>query len=211
MVDLSCPCVTAELACSLFNICLSLFLEQKSPVGRVVAMDEAHKYMRDSAESQSLTNSLLETIRLQRHLGVRVLVSTQEPTVSTKLLDLCSVTVVHRFTSPDWLRTLRGHLAGISSMSVTASAADGGEQGKTVAVKPVTIGGNRGEDPVLELFAMIVSLHTGQALVLAPSAVLGLGPKEEGREASIQRLAHRALKVKVRSRLTKDGGKTVMA
>ncbi|KAF6789706.1 hypothetical protein CSOJ01_14705 [Colletotrichum sojae] len=207
VVDLSCPCVTAELACSLFNICLSLFLEQKSSVGRVVAMDEAHKYMRDSPESQALTNSLLETIRLQRHLGVRVLISTQEPTVSTKLLDLCSVTVVHRFTSPDWLRTLRGHLAGISSMSVTA-AADGDE--RSTAVKPVTIGG-KGEDSVLELFAMIVSLHTGQALVFAPSAVLGLGVEDKGRDASIQRLAHRALKVKVRSRLTKDGGKTVMA
>ncbi|KAF6807424.1 hypothetical protein CMUS01_14124 [Colletotrichum musicola] len=207
VVDLSCPCVTAELACSLFNICLSLFLEQKSSVGRVVAMDEAHKYMRDSAESQALTNSLLETIRLQRHLGVRVLISTQEPTVSTKLLDLCSVTVVHRFTSPDWLRTLRGHLAGISSMSVTA-AADGDKQ--STAVKPIAIGG-KGEDAVLELFATIVALHTGQALVFAPSAVLGLGAKVKDREAPILRLAHRALKVKVRSRLTKDGGKTVMA
>ncbi|KAF6832648.1 hypothetical protein CPLU01_06044 [Colletotrichum plurivorum] len=207
VVDLSCPCVTAELACSLFNICLSLFLEQKSSVGRVVAMDEAHKYMRDSAESQALTNSLLETIRLQRHLGVRVLISTQEPTVSTKLLDLCSVTVVHRFTSPDWLRTLRGHLTGISSMSVTA-AADGDKQ--STAVKPIAIGG-KGEDAVLELFAIIVSLHTGQALVFAPSAVLELGAKVKDREAPILRLAHRALKVKVRSRLTKDGGKTVMA
>ncbi|KAG3194753.1 hypothetical protein PC129_g24897, partial [Phytophthora cactorum] len=28
IVDLSCPCVTAEMACSLFNVCLSLFLEQ---------------------------------------------------------------------------------------------------------------------------------------------------------------------------------------
>ncbi|KAF4806950.1 hypothetical protein CGCSCA5_v013895 [Colletotrichum siamense] len=182
VVDLSCPCVTPELACSLFNICLSLFLEQQSPVGKVVALDEAQKYMKESDDSQTLTNSLLETIRLQRHLGVRVFISTQEPTVSTKLLDLCSMTIVHRFTSPDWLRTLRQHLAGVSSMSVTMA----GEEESNHAVAPIAVGT---KDPALELFGMIVSLHTGQAL----------------------RLAHRALRIKVRSRLTKEGGETVMA
>ena len=43
IVDLSCPCITAEAACSLFNICLGLFLEQPTSIGRVVALDEAHK------------------------------------------------------------------------------------------------------------------------------------------------------------------------
>ncbi|KAI8241106.1 hypothetical protein K4K57_012406 [Colletotrichum sp. SAR 10_99] len=202
VVDLSCPCVTPELACSLFNICLSLFLEQQSPVGKVVALDEAHKYMKESDDSQTLTNSLLETIRLQRHLGVRVFISTQEPTVSTKLLDLCSMTIVHRFTSPDWLRTLRQHLASVSSMSVTMA----GEEESNHAVAPIAVGTR---DPALELFGMIVSLHTGQALVFAPSTVLGL--RNERNVVVLQRLAHRALRIKVRSRLTKDGGETVMA
>ena len=122
IVDLSCPCVTAEMACSLFNICLSIFLEKRhvegtkraAPIGRIVALDEAHKYMNadESGSAGTLTNSLLATIRLQRHLGLRVVISTQEPTVSPKLLDLCSITIVHRFTSPDWMKTLRGHLAG---------------------------------------------------------------------------------------------------
>jgi hypothetical protein len=43
IVDLSCPCVTAEAACSLFNMTLSLFLEQHTSVGRVIGLDEAHK------------------------------------------------------------------------------------------------------------------------------------------------------------------------
>lgn len=44
IVDLSCPCVTPEGACSLFNICLSIFLEHKSAAaGRIIALDEAHK------------------------------------------------------------------------------------------------------------------------------------------------------------------------
>ncbi|KAK2046151.1 hypothetical protein LZ31DRAFT_540739 [Colletotrichum somersetense] len=203
IVDLSCPCVTAEMACLLFNICLSLFLEKKSRVGRVVALDEAHKYMQESSESKTLTNSLLSTIRLQRHLGVRVFISTQEPTVSTKLLDLCSMTVVHRFTSPDWLHTLRGHLAGISSVS----AAMPEQQDLSGEVRPVVVGDR---DMAGELFAKIVSLQTGQALVFAPSAIIGLGEEKNGAVTAVQRLVHRPLLVKVRSRLTQDGGKTVM-
>ncbi|KAK1999573.1 hypothetical protein LX36DRAFT_574024 [Colletotrichum falcatum] len=203
IVDLSCPCVTAEMACLLFDICLSLFLEKKSRVGRVVALDEAHKYMQESAESKTLTNRLLSTIRLQRHLGVRVVISTQEPTVSPKLLDLCSMTVVHRFTSPDWLHTLRGHLAGISSFRGAMPE----EQDLDGEVSPVVVGV---KDPAGDLFAKIVSLQTGQALVFAPSAIIGLAERESGAVTAIQRLAHRPLLVKVRSRLTQDGGKTVM-
>lgn len=41
--DLSGPCVTAEAASSIFDLCLSLFLEETSNVGKVVALDEAHK------------------------------------------------------------------------------------------------------------------------------------------------------------------------
>ncbi|KAI6478784.1 hypothetical protein MCOR13_011661, partial [Pyricularia oryzae] len=61
IVDLSCPCVPAQTACSLFNICLSLFLEQESKIGRVVALDEAHKFMgggtegAESPDSRNLT------------------------------------------------------------------------------------------------------------------------------------------------------------
>ncbi|KAG8664114.1 hypothetical protein FPOAC2_10346 [Fusarium poae] len=104
IVDLSCPRVTVETACSLVNICLSLFLEREHTIGRVVALDEAHKYMNDSSESQTLTESLLSVIRLKRHLGTRVIISTQEPTVSPRLLDLCSTVIVHRFTSPTWFQ-----------------------------------------------------------------------------------------------------------
>jgi hypothetical protein len=43
IVDLSCPFVDAPSACALFDMCLSLFLEHRSHVGRVIALDEAHK------------------------------------------------------------------------------------------------------------------------------------------------------------------------
>ncbi|KAL2020478.1 hypothetical protein VTK56DRAFT_8363 [Thermocarpiscus australiensis] len=202
IVDLSCPCVTPEMACSLFHICLSLFLEQDpTAVGRIVALDEAHKYMTGgsssstspspSPECQALTEALLATIRLQRHLGARVVVSTQEPTVSAALLDLCSVTVVHRFTSPAWLAALRRHLAGVSAGGRLLERArrsndrdgekeeDGegeGEDGEEEDEGAGTL--TLGEaDPALELFSRIVDLRVGEALLFAPSAIVGVRKK----------------------------------
>ena len=43
IVDLSCPFVDESSACSLFAICLALFLEKPMHAGRVIALDEAHK------------------------------------------------------------------------------------------------------------------------------------------------------------------------
>ena len=43
IVDLSCPFVEEGAACALFNMCLELFQEGREDVGRLVALDEAHK------------------------------------------------------------------------------------------------------------------------------------------------------------------------
>lgn len=66
--------------------------------------------MLDNPGAKVLTNYLTTLIRLQRHRGCRVIISTQEPTVSTDLIALCSVTVIHRFTSPAWYAALKKHI-----------------------------------------------------------------------------------------------------
>lgn len=43
IIDLSCPFVDESAACSLFNICLDIFLEERNASGRIIALDEAHK------------------------------------------------------------------------------------------------------------------------------------------------------------------------
>lgn len=43
IVDLSCPFVDSDTACSLFEMYLGVFLEQKMDIGRVIVLDEAHK------------------------------------------------------------------------------------------------------------------------------------------------------------------------
>lgn len=176
--------------------------------------------MTDTADCERLTQALLTTIRLQRHQGARVIVSTQEPTISTKLLGLCSITIVHRFTSPDWLRALKAHLAGATSLNKS----DGAVQSN--------------QDADMNLFSQILALRTGQALLFAPSAAISIrevtGASLDGslqksesagycvrptgsggdvamRETQLLRLGHGFMKVVVRRRITQDGGCSVMA
>lgn len=214
IVDLSCPCVTSEGACALFNMCLSLFLEQKNSVGRVIALDEAHKYMNSATEATTLTQTLLSSIRLQRHLGTRVFISTQEPTISPALLDLCSITIVHRFSSPEWLRCLRQHLAALDKDNLDLDVESEGSE--------------RNSNGQKEIFGQIVKLRVGEALLFAPSAIVGVEKKDavagkiqsvfgmdakvkSGEEVETRRLGVGYLKIKIRARLTADGGKSVMA
>lgn len=210
------------MACSLFNMCLSLFLEQKTTsVGRVAALDEAHKYMGSSPESQTLTESLLSAIRLQRHLAVRVIISTQEPTVSPKLLDLCSITVVHRFQSPDWLQMLKGHLAGLSTNVLIRDRDEEMRraQGENL-VEDAALDGIRGisitpQNPALEMMSHIVKLRTGEALIFAPGAFVAVEKKGVDRNGDRvmvpRRLDHDVMRVRMRLRITQDGGRSVMA
>lgn len=43
IIDLSCPFVDANMACVLFNIGVGLYLESGLTIGKVIAVDEAHK------------------------------------------------------------------------------------------------------------------------------------------------------------------------
>lgn len=215
IVDLSCPCVTAEATCALFNICLNLFLEQDLKVGRVIALDEAHKYMTDTAECATLTESLLATIRLQRHLGARVIISTQEPTISPKFLDLCSVTIVHRFTSPDWLLSLKQHLAGATVLNQGADARRSQDEDRALLGGGPAFAGLA--DVGMEIFSKIVALRTGGAPMFAPSAAINVagaatnGHNGSGPAPQVVRLGHGVMKLRVRQRVTQDGGRSILA
>ncbi|KAI6377322.1 hypothetical protein MCOR25_002577 [Pyricularia grisea] len=215
----------AQTACSLFNICLSLFLEQDTKIGRVVALDEAHKYMgggtegTESPDSRTLTENLLQTIRLQRHQACRIFISTQEPTVSPALLDLCSVTIVHRFTSPAWLKVLKQHLAGVSSSSLMLEKAYGGGNGEDdgegiTAIKLRDSSDSVSADPAVEVFSRIVKLRVGEALVFAPSAAIGVNAhtrKQRSEGSAFRKLGSGILKIRTRARVTADGGRSIMA
>ena len=100
--------------------------------------------MTNTPASKALTESLLTVVRQQRHYGARVIISTQEPTISPRLMDLCSVIIIHRFSSPDWFSIVQKHV----SIAETDKAG------------------------LENLFARITNLRVGEALLFAPSAII---------------------------------------
>lgn len=69
--------------------------------------------MSSTPGSKILTEHLTRVIREQRHQAARIVISTQEPTIATDLISLCSITVIHRFTSPTWYAALRKHINAV--------------------------------------------------------------------------------------------------
>ena len=136
--------------------------------------------MTPSESAQAFTETLLQVIRQQRHLAARIIIATQEPTISPKLLDLCTMTIVHRFTSPEWMTALKGHLAGVSEYSDSTKRS------------------------VKEVFDIILKLEVGEALLFSPTAMM------EVKDSKVERLGTEFVKMRTRQRVTQDGGKSVM-
>ncbi|KAK5086509.1 hypothetical protein LTR05_003677 [Lithohypha guttulata] len=157
IVDLSDQFVNESDACALFSICLKLFMQGWQTNPRVVALDEAHRFLTSTSEAMQLQADLIAIIRQQRHLGSRMVIATQEPTVSGELLDLCNVTIVHRFNSPHWYKTIKQHLAAANADHET----------------------DKNED----LFSKIVKLSTGEAFMFCPTATVTM---EAGKAQTLQ-------------------------
>ncbi|KAJ7463035.1 hypothetical protein FB451DRAFT_1495209, partial [Mycena latifolia] len=112
LVDLTDPFSMVSLTATvLFDIILGVFTQWRTECGKLVVLDEAHKYLVNS-DSTRLTQSLSNVIRLQRHLATRVIIATQEPTViPPTILDLASIIICHRFSSPAWCTHLAHHVS----------------------------------------------------------------------------------------------------
>jgi hypothetical protein len=104
-----------------------------------------------SPEALDLTETLLSIIRQQRHLGARVMIATQEPTLAPALLELCNLTIIHRFSSPAWFKAIKSHIAGAGNVQLDSD--DGAPA---------------------DIFHKIVRLTTGEALVFCSTALLDI-------------------------------------
>jgi hypothetical protein len=190
IVDLTDPVVDVDMACVLFDTCLSIFLAQ-TPCDTIVALDEAHNYLlAENAAAKQFTAKLLKSIREQRHIGTRIVIATQEPTLDTALLDLCSIIMVHRCTSPAWFEVLKKHVAGLYLSSGK------GPSGGTDA-------GQKSND--CELFCRIVGLRLGESLLFCPSALMRVESEK------VVRMLEEFVTLRTRKRVTADGGKTKLA
>jgi hypothetical protein len=191
IVDLTDPVIDPDAACVLFDICLSVFIQQ-TKCGKIVTLDEAHNYMtEDSSAAKAFTEKLLRTVREQRHQAVRVVVATQEPSINTQLLDLCSITMVHRCTSPAWFNVLKKHIAALY-LNLPTTSPDGTSDDEVTKDERA-------------LFHEIVQLKLGESLLFCPTAAVAVAGK------GIERMAGSYMKFKTRQRVTADGGKSKLA
>lgn len=195
IVDLTDPIIDVDSACVLFDICLSVLIQQ-TQCGKIVALDEAHNYMTEgSSAAKAFIEKLLRTVREQRHQAVKVIVATQGPNINTQLLDTCSITMVHRCTSPAWFKVLKQHIAALYLNQYTRS----------VDTKDIDDGMTGLLQDDKALFQKIVRLKLGESLLFCPTtAVAVLGKEIGGMEGGY-------VNFKTRQRVMADGGRSRLA
>ncbi|MET7824663.1 hypothetical protein ABZT23_08285 [Streptomyces sp. NPDC005386] len=117
IVDLRDEYIEKDEALGLFVVLMQLFAEARSGDGhfnKLVVFDEAHKYI----DSPDLVTGLVETVREMRHKGMSVLVASQDPpSVPISLIELSDHVILHKFTSPAWLKHLQKANAALSALS----------------------------------------------------------------------------------------------
>ena len=118
IVDLRDEWLDKDDALGLFVVMLHIFGKVQhngAPMNKLVVFDEAHKYISDS----SLIGEVVETIRQVRHEATTVVIASQDPmSVPRAVIELTSVLVLHRMTSPAWLKHLKSAIAPLSKVRV---------------------------------------------------------------------------------------------
>lgn len=100
------------------------------------------------------------------------------------------MTIVHRFLSPAWYETLKQHLAGARPNS-------GHLHGSGI-----------------DIFHTILGLETGEALLFSPTSILDVGAPDVTNPLAkpfLEKLEDSYIKLRIRNRVTTDGGKSIMA
>lgn len=126
IVDLRDEWIEKDEALGLFVVMLRIFAATKfegREFNKLVVFDEAHKYITES----DLIGQVVETIREMRHQATTVVIASQDPlSVPRPVIELTSILLLHRMTSPQWLKHLRSALAAL----------DGIEEGHLTALSP---------------------------------------------------------------------------
>ncbi|NNC16695.1 ATP-binding protein [Corallococcus exiguus] len=117
VVDLRDEWIEKDEALGLFVVMLRIFAQAKHEgrdFNKLVVFDEAHKYITES----ELIGQVVETIREMRHQATSVLIASQDPlSVPRAVIELTSVLVLHRMSSPQWLKHLKGAIVALESIA----------------------------------------------------------------------------------------------
>ncbi len=111
IVDVRDPLIDKSQALSLFMVLLNRFAETGRGGGdtsfnKMIVFDEAHKYM----EQTNLTDAINVAVREMRHKGVTLVIASQDPpSLPPEVIELSTVIIAHKMTSPQWVRHLQRH------------------------------------------------------------------------------------------------------
>lgn len=84
---------------------------------KLMVFDEAHKYISESG----LIDEVVAMIREMRHWATSVVIASQDPlSVPRAIIELTSVLVLHRMTSPQWLKHLRSAIVSLNDVQDAA-------------------------------------------------------------------------------------------
>jgi DNA helicase HerA-like ATPase len=123
IVDLRDEWVEKDEALGLFVVMLRIFAKAKyqgRSFNKLVVFDEAHKYITDS----ELVGQVVETIREMRHQGTSVVIASQDPlSVPRAVVELTSILLLHRMTSPQWLKHLKSAIGALDQLTDAQVAA----------------------------------------------------------------------------------------
>ncbi|TFY69493.1 hypothetical protein EVJ58_g371 [Rhodofomes roseus] len=184
IIDLSDPFVDPASACGFFEIITRLFVRASVGSGKVLVVDEAHKYLSPDRVTSGLTNELLSLIRQQRHQAMRVIISTQEPTVVPPvLLDLCSIALLHRFSSPAWWEHVAKHVSADINTKEAFDKVVNLQTGQAILLAPSGLGTSQD---------MSVRSVTGNAA------------------RTLRQFGRKCVLIKTRLRVTRHGGASVL-
>lgn len=123
IVDLRDELIEKDEALGLFVVMLNIFSSVMKVNGQAfnkfIVFDEAHKYM----DNKDLVGSITTAIREMRHKGVSVMIASQDPmSLPTEIIELSSIVVLHRFSSPAWVKHVQKAITPLQNLTPTEMA-----------------------------------------------------------------------------------------
>ena len=149
IVDLRDEFIEKDEALGLFVVMLNIFSGVMNVNGKAfnkfIVFDEAHKYM----NNKDLVGSITTAIREMRHKGVSIMIASQDPmSLPTEIIELSSIVVMHRFSSPAWVKHVQKAITPLQTLTPTEMSALGSGEAflwankstdKSITQRPVKI------------------------------------------------------------------------
>ena len=149
IVDLRDEFIEKDEALGLFVVMLNIFSGVMNVNGiafnKFIVFDEAHKYM----SNKDLVGSITTAIREMRHKGVSIMIASQDPmSLPTEIIELSSIVVMHRFSSPAWVKHVQKAITPLQTLTPTEMSALGSGEAylwankstdKSITQRPVKI------------------------------------------------------------------------